>query len=67
MNQMGRDMSITTNCLQDITMTVDFTEAAGADRVAGWKTAAYAPIFHLEPLERKSHEIYQSSVLSLRL
>lgn len=34
--------------LQDITMTVDFTEAAGAGRVAGWKTAAYAPIFHLE-------------------
>ena len=37
-------------------MTVDFTEAAGAGSVAGWKTAAYAPIFHLEPLERKSQE-----------
>ena len=30
-------------------MTVDFTEAAGAGSMAGWKTAAYAPIFHLEP------------------
>eukprot|EP00913_Durusdinium_trenchii_P000591 g546.t1 len=34
--------------LQDITMTVDFTEAAGAGSTAGWRTAAYAPIFHLE-------------------
>lgn len=29
-------------------MTVDFTEAAGAGSTAGWRTAAYAPIFHLE-------------------
>lgn len=34
-------------------MTVDFTEAAGAGSMAGWKTAAYAPIFHLESLEQK--------------
>ena len=47
------------HCLQDITMTVDFTEAAGAGSMAGWKTAAYAPIFHLEPSDcigfRASH------------
>lgn len=36
--------------LQDITMTVDFTEAAGAGSLAGWRAVAYAPIFHLEPL-----------------
>ena len=34
--------------LQDITMTVDFTEAAGAGSMAGWRPVAYAPIFHLE-------------------
>jgi hypothetical protein len=67
LNEPNGSGRVNYNCLQDITMTVDFTEAAGAGRVAGWKTAAYAPIFHLEPLERKSHEIYQSSVLSLRL
>ena len=35
--------------LQDITTTVDFTEAAEAGEAAGWRTAAYAPIFQLEP------------------
>ncbi|CAE7877668.1 unnamed protein product [Symbiodinium microadriaticum] len=35
--------------LQDITMTVDFTEAAEAGRkLAQWNTRAYGPIFHLE-------------------
>ncbi|CAE7195600.1 unnamed protein product [Symbiodinium natans] len=35
--------------LQDITMTVDFTEAAEAGRqLAQWTTRAYGPIFHLE-------------------
>ena len=42
-------------------MTVDFTEAAGAGSMAGWKTAAYAPIFHLEPSDcigfRASHTV----------
>ena len=51
LNQSSDSGRVNYSCLQDITMTVDFTEAAGAGSMAGWKTAAYAPIFHLEPLE----------------